>query len=71
MKKILLILTIILTLALGIMTYLYINANKNLKDLENDVLDLTNKLIPPKTSYTDSGDNEGGRPTKESGEKRD
>lgn len=43
----------------------------NLKDLENDVLDLTNKLIPPKTSYTDSGDNEGGRPTKESGEKRD
>ena len=45
----------------------------NVKDLENDVLTLTDKLIPPMTSYTqgevlDGGD---GRPTKETGEKKD
>jgi hypothetical protein len=45
----------------------------NLKDLENDVLELGDKLIPPKTSFTDNGASgeEGGRPTKEAGEKRD
>jgi hypothetical protein len=44
----------------------------NLKDLENDVLGLADKLIPPKTSFTDNGENgDGGRPTKESGEKTD
>ena len=45
----------------------------NIKDLENDVLKLTEKLIPPKTSFTegaDSGD-EGGRPTKSADEKKD
>ena len=37
-----------------------------LKDLENDVLNLTDKLIPPQTSFTqDGGDGGGGRPTKE------
>ena len=62
----------------------------NLKDLENNVLKLGEKLIPPSTSYTQSGDDnkdgnsgkedntgdpvntdidEGGRPTKEDGEK--
>ena len=45
----------------------------NLKDLENDVLELSDKLIPPKTSFTDNGSSgeEGGRPTKETGEKKD
>jgi hypothetical protein len=45
----------------------------NIKDLENDVLKLTDRLLPPKTSFTDSAaqDNEGGRPTKEAGEKKD
>ena len=45
----------------------------NIKDLENDVLELTDKLIPPKTSFTDGGDSgeEGGRPTKSADEKRD
>ena len=45
----------------------------NIKDLENDVLGLTDKLIPPKTSFTDGGDSgeEGGRPTKSADEKRD
>ncbi len=45
----------------------------NIKDLENDVLGLTDKLIPPKTSFTDGGDSgeEGGRPTKTTDEKRD
>lgn len=28
----------------------------NIKDLENEVLDLRNKLIPPESSYTQSGD---------------
>lgn len=45
----------------------------NIKDLENDVLDLTEKLIPPQTAFTQNGENgEGaGRPTKETGEKTD
>ena len=47
----------------------------NLKDLENDVLGLADKLIPPKTSFTgtNTGEDggEGGRPAKESGEKKD
>ena len=45
----------------------------NIKDLENDVLQLTDKLIPPKTSFTDGGEvgDEGGRPTKSTDEKRD
>ena len=40
------------------------NDINNIKDLENDVLKLTDKLIPLKTSYTQSGDDEGGAPTK-------
>lgn len=46
----------------------------NIKNLENDVLALTDKLIPPQTSYTQGveADSEGnGRPTKEAGEKKD
>lgn len=43
----------------------------NVKDLENDVLNLTEKLIPPKTAFTQGGEEEAGRPTKEAGEKRD
>ena len=44
----------------------------NLKDLENDVLKLTEKLIPPKTSFTSTGeDSEGGRPEKDADEKKD
>lgn len=50
----------------------------NIKDLENDVLGLTDKLIPPKTSFTDSGNGntgeggeQGGRPTKSVDEKKD
>ena len=45
----------------------------NIKDLENDVLKLTDKLIPPKTSFTETGESgdEGGRPTKSADEKKD
>ena len=44
----------------------------NLKDLENDVLKLTEKLIPPKSSFTSTGeDSEGGRPEKDADEKKD
>jgi hypothetical protein len=46
----------------------------NVKDLENDVLKLTDKLIPPKTAFTQSEgaeDAEGGRPTKTIDEKKD
>lgn len=45
----------------------------NIKDLENDVLGLADKLIPPKTSFTDTGEggDEGGRPTKSTDEKKD
>ena len=44
----------------------------NIKDLENDVLELTEKLIPPKTAFTQDGEDGGnGRPTKETGEKKD
>lgn len=57
----------------------------NLKDLENDVLKLSDKLIPPKTSFnsgndeegtkkngiTGEGGEEGGRPTKSADEKKD
>ena len=44
----------------------------NLKDLENDVLKLTEKLVPPKTSFTSTGeDSEGGRPEKDADEKKD
>ena len=39
----------------------------NIKDLENDVLKLGDKLIPLVTSYTQGA--EGGRPSKEAGEK--
>lgn len=40
----------------------------NIKDLENDVLDLKNKLVPLSTSYTESG-NSPGRPEKSPEEK--
>ena len=57
----------------------------NLKDLENDVLKLGDKLLPPKTSFnsggeekedtkggmTGEGGEEGGRPTKSEDEKKD
>ena len=44
----------------------------NVKDLENDVLNLTEKLIPPQTAFTQDGESGGnGRPTKETGEKKD
>ena len=47
----------------------------NLKDLENDVLQLSDKLIPPKTSFNGSAeggaDDEGGRPPKSVDEKKD
>lgn len=45
----------------------------NIKDLENDVLGLTDKLIPPQTSFTNAneGEDEGGRPTKSADEKKD
>ena len=44
----------------------------NIKDLENEVLDLTKKLIPPQTSFTQNNESENnGRPTKENGEKKD
>jgi len=40
-----------------------------LKDLENDVLDLRSKLLPPESSYTQSGTGQVGRPTKPDSEK--
>ena len=50
----------------------------NLKDLENDVLKLGDKLIPPTNSFTGGsasmtgeGGEEGGRPTKDEDEKKD
>ena len=44
----------------------------NIKDLENEVLSLTDKLIPPKTAFTQVEESEGnGRPAKETGEKKD
>ena len=45
----------------------------NLKTLENDVLKLNDKLIPPKTSFNGGGvdSNEGGRPTKDAADKKD
>jgi hypothetical protein len=43
----------------------------NIKDLENDVLDLGEKLKPLVSAYTQSGEDEGGRPKKEGGEKAD
>lgn len=45
----------------------------NVKDLENDVLKLSEKLKPLSSSFTQSGDgdDEGGRPTKEGEEKAD
>ena len=45
----------------------------NIKDLENDVLLLTDRLLPPKTSYTQSAEEESnnGRPAKEAEDKKD
>jgi hypothetical protein len=47
----------------------------NVKDLENEVLNLTERLIPPKTAFnssqTESEDEVGGRPSKEVDEKKD
>lgn len=45
----------------------------NIKDLENDVLKLTEKLIPPQTAYTQTGEggDNGGRPAKEVEEKKE
>lgn len=44
----------------------------NLKNLENDVLNLDEILIPPKSSYTQSAsNNEGGSPTKDTEDKAD
>jgi hypothetical protein len=45
----------------------------NVKDLENDVLKLTEKLLPPQLSFTQTmeGGEEGGRPTKEVDDKKD
>ena len=41
----------------------------NLKDMENDILDLSEKLIPLATSYTQSGQEGAGAPTKDETEK--
>lgn len=41
----------------------------DIKDLENDVLDLKSKLIPPDTSYTQSSENPVGAPKKSEEEK--
>ena len=42
------------------------------RDLVNVVLKLTEKLIPPQTAFTQDGESGGnGRPTKETGEKKD
>lgn len=43
----------------------------NVKDLENDVLKLTDKLIPPMTAFTQTEAEGGGRPTKTSSDKAD
>ena len=44
----------------------------NLKDLENEVLELKDKLIPPATAFTGGMTaDEGGRPTKEASDKKD
>lgn len=43
----------------------------NIKDLENNVLKLSEKLIPLASSYTQSGDGEAGRPKTEDGQKAD
>lgn len=42
---------------------------ENLKELENNVLQLNNKLIPLKSSYTESSSNDGGRPVLEDTQK--
>lgn len=57
------------TLALGISQRDLID----LKDLENEVLDLRGKLKPPESAYTQSSDgsSEGGRPPKADDEKTD
>lgn len=43
----------------------------NIKDLENDVLGLKDKLIPLSSSYTESGEEEGGAPKKKEEDKTD
>jgi hypothetical protein len=43
----------------------------SVKELENDVLKITEVLIPPKNSFTDTGEEDAGRPTKEVEDKRD
>ena len=43
----------------------------SIKDLENDVLKLTDKLIPPQTAFTQTEGEGAGRPTKKSSEKAD
>ena len=43
----------------------------NVKDLENDVLKLTEKLIPPQTAFTQADEGGNGRPTKTVDEKKD
>lgn len=43
----------------------------NIKDLENDVMKITEKLIPPKTSFNQQQEEEAGRPTKTIDEKKD
>lgn len=44
----------------------------NIKDLENDVLKLTDRLLPPKTSYTQTEEQDNnGRPSKETEDKKD
>jgi len=46
----------------------------SLKELENDVLDITTKLIPPTSAYTQSGPSskgESGAPAKEPQEKKE
>lgn len=44
----------------------------NIKELENDVLKLTDKLIPPQTAFTSTSEGEGnGRPTKSVEDKKD
>lgn len=45
------------------------NDLSNIKELENELLQLTDKLIPLKTSYTQSGNDEGGAPEKKVEEK--
>jgi hypothetical protein len=48
----------------------------NIKDLENDVLKLTERLIPPSTAFTQSNADgaeaeDNGRPSKEPEDKKD